>query len=372
MAGENTFVPILLDNHHGPQFDYIELTDADREREADENPKVAALRSQLRPLENWFLNPDVEEIAINRPGEVWKRLRKARTPGEFWIQQADTSLDYTFLARIAHQVANIQNIPNFGPNGMPAVYGTLPGGHRFVAAIGPNVQYGAPNETAFSGTVCMNIRQFTREQRVELSDYDVKRGVALRSSLQSLFTKETDPNDAYARLANSLTRGDHILVSGSTGSGKTTLINRLIKSISHHKRFVTIEDTRELIVPAPNRVHIVLSRTDQGNALDYPGVRQMITRMTPDVVLAGELSTQNAAIVWDLMNSGHGSFMTTVHAESGDEAIGTFIRLIEMANAHAGINSHVDFEALRAQMLAKLRVIQVKRDDRGRYISEIL
>jgi len=369
---DRPFEHIRLDSPTDEKFVLENFTEDQREMEALDNPKVSALRSQLAPLERWFNRPEVEEIAINRPGEVWLRMRKAVSPGEFWVRHQDPALDYPFLARIAHMVANIQNIPNFGPNGMPAVYGNIPGGHRFVAAIGPNIQYGAPNETAFSGTACMNIRQYTKEQKVDLSDYDVRRGIALRSSLQSLFTKESDPNDGYARVANSLTRGDHILVSGSTGSGKTTLINRLIKSISPHKRYVTIEDTRELIVPAPNRVHIVLSRTDQGNSLDYPAVRQIITRMTPDVVLAGELSTQNAAIVWDLMCSGHGSFMTTVHAESAHEAIGTFIRLIEMANAHAGINSHVDAEALRAQMLAKLRVIQVKKDDRGRFIDEIL
>ena len=58
----------------------------------------------------------------------------------------------------------------------------------------------------------------------------------------------------------------------ATGTGKTTLLNNLLKILDIHKRVITVEDTRELNVPQPNRVHIVLSRTEQTNSMDYSKV----------------------------------------------------------------------------------------------------
>ena len=158
-----------------------------------------------------------------------------------------------------------------------------------------------------------------------------------------------------------------------TGSGKTTFLDRLLRDLDPYKRIVTVEDTRELIVGNLNRVHILMSRTEQGNNFTYNSVRDLIVRMTPDIVLAGELSTVNAATIWDLMTTGHGHFMTTIHAESAMEAINSFITLIGTARSRAGSTVATDAEKLRAQMLAKLRVIQVARDAiHGRHISEIL
>ena len=72
-----------------------------------------------------------------------------------------------------------------------------------------------------------------------------------------------------------------------------------------HKRILTIEDTRELIVPHKNRVHIVLSRTEQTNSLDYNKVIDLVVRFTPDAIIGGEISTSNAGALWELMGSGH-------------------------------------------------------------------
>jgi type IV secretory pathway ATPase VirB11/archaellum biosynthesis ATPase len=270
---------------------------------------------------------------------------------------------------MCHLLANMQNIPSFGPNATPVVYGTLPGGHRFAGGLGGNIQYGKPDEGTVKGSICLCIRQFVREQKIELEHYGAERGKALRVSTPSIFTKQNDPDDPHAKIYNSLVRGDHILVSGPTGCGKTSFINRLIANISPHKRIVTVEDTRELIVPAPNRVHIVMSRTDQGNKFTYLDVRDLIVRMTPDIVLAGELSTTNAAVIWNLMTTGHGSFMTTIHAESVREAVGSFIRLVVISSAS---NAQIDQRALAEEMLSKLRIIQLKHDDvLGRHIEAI-
>jgi type IV secretory pathway ATPase VirB11/archaellum biosynthesis ATPase len=146
----------------------------------------------------------------------------------------------------------------------------------------------------------------------------------------------------------------------------------LINKIDRNKRIITVEDTRELAVPGLNRVHVVMSRTGQANNMTYGLVRDLIVRMTPDIVMAGEISNFNAATIWELMTTGHGHFMTTIHANSAEEAITTFISCISNARAAAGNSDAIDREELREAMREKLRIIQMKKDDiKGRYISNI-
>ena len=97
-----------------------------------------------------------------------------------------------------------------------------------------------------------------------------------------------DPDDPYEKLLLSIKRGDHILVSGATATGKTTFLNNLLKILDIHKRILTIEDTRELIVPHPNRVHLTLSRTEQTNDLTYAKVIDFVVPFTLEAIIGGE------------------------------------------------------------------------------------
>ncbi|WP_163596924.1 ATPase, T2SS/T4P/T4SS family, partial [Klebsiella pneumoniae] len=87
----------------------------------------------------------------------------------------------------------------------------------------------------------------------------------------------------------------------------------------------------------------------------YQHVVDLIVRSTPDIVLAGEISTTNAAAIWELMRSGHGHFMTTIHAESTDEALETFVTRI----SHSKPDEVRDRDRVIAQMAEKLRVLQM-------------
>lgn len=322
-----------------------------------------SIAKRLRPIYEHLLHDDVEEVALNRPGEIWRRKRRPDEQGRLWAPYSDARFSQNYLTTICHQLANIQSIPNFGPQGMPLVYGVIPGGHRFGAGVGFNIQYGTPDAFDPSGTICICVRQYTPESPINLTDYGIRPNETVRPALKSMFTKETDPNDDYARIVNSLTRGDHILVSGATGSGKTTLLNRLIRYIDQSRRILTVEDTRELRVTQPNRVHVVMSRTGQANEMSYPAVRDLIVRMTPDIVLAGEISQKNAATIHELMTTGHGHFMTTIHAKDPEDAITTFINCISNARAGLGNTDAIDRAELRQQLKECLRIIQVERDD---------
>ena len=109
----------------------------------------------------------------------------------------------------------------------------------------------------------------------------------------------------------------NILVSGATGSGKTTLAKALIQLIPPDERLLTIEDTRELVVPHRNVVHMVYSSEGQG--LAKVGAKQLLEsalRMRPDRILLQELRDGTAFFYLRNVNSGHPGSITTVHAGS--------------------------------------------------------
>ena len=163
----------------------------------------------------------------------------------------------------------------------------------------------------------------------------------------------------------SIKRGDHILVSGATATGKTTFLNNLLKILDINKRILTIEDTRELVVPHPNRVHITLSRTEQTNALNYAKVIDLVVRFTPDAIIGGEISTSNAGAIWELMGSGHDNCLATIHAESSEAAYQAFTDRI--LHTYPSIDRKKTIE----EMHQKLRVVQINRDGNLRAVTEI-
>lgn len=325
-------------------------------------PELQSIAKRLRPIYEHLLHDDVEEVAVNRPGEIWRRMRRQDAQGRLWVPHSDPRLTKSYLTTICHQLANVKSIKNFGPNGMPVFYTTIPGGHRFGAGLGYNIQFGTPDQEDPAGSICFCARQYLPSNPIKLDDYGIRPTEMVRPTLRSMFTKDTDPNDDYVKIVNSLTRGDHILLSGETGSGKTTFLNWLVENLDPTKRILTLEDTRELRVLQPNRVHIVMSRTGQSNMLTYPAVRDLVVRMTPDIVLAGEISQSNAATIYELMTTGHGHFMTTIHAKDPEQAITTFMNCISNARAAGGNADGMDRDEVRKTLESSLRIIQFERD----------
>ena len=131
------------------------------------------------------------------------------------------------------------------------------------------------------------------------------------------------------------------------------------------QRVLTIEDTRELIVPHKNRVHITLSRTEQTNALNYAKVIDLVVRFTPDAIIGGEISTGNAGALWELMGSGHDNCLATIHAESSEAAYQAFTDRIMHSYPQTDRNKTIE------EMRKKLRVVQINRDGNLRAVTEI-
>ena len=316
------------------------------------------LKSVLRYLSYWYEQDNVEEVAINRPDEIWLRLRGRRAYP--WACQQDKNLSRTYLMDLMHIIANTFELPFDPETGSPAVYATLPGDHRFTGIAGKNVMY--DNED-LTGGIAMCVRVHSDDVKFGLGDYGLKSGERLQK-LNKLKEVE-NPEDPYERLILSIKRGDHILVSGATATGKTTFLNNLLTILDSHKRVITIEDTRELIVPHPNHVHLVLSRTEQTNTMTYPKLIDLVVRFTPDAIIGGEISTANAGALWELMGSGHDNCFATIHAENSEAAYKAFTdRILHCYPT-------IDREKTIAEMHDKLRVVQINRQGNIRAVTEV-
>lgn len=314
------------------------------------------LESLLKPLAEFYSPSFVEEIAINHAGEVWMRLHGARVP---WVSYQAEILSKQYLVDLIHTVANIYERPFDPIHGMPVVYATLPGNHRFTAIAGPNVQY---DERDITGGVALNIRGGGAHD-TSFENYHLRRGEKL---LTVKPRQSVRPDDPYDRLMSAINDGSPILISGATATGKTTFLNHMLTLIDKNSRVITVEDAREIRVPQANRVHFVLSRTEQTNDFNYARLLDLVVRMTPDVIIGGEISTDNASVLWEMLGTGHDHFYTTIHAESAEAAYAAFAdRILHTQPAY----NRAD---LITEMKKKIRVVQLSRDGALRAVTAVV
>ncbi|MCL2438953.1 MAG: Flp pilus assembly complex ATPase component TadA [Alphaproteobacteria bacterium] len=316
------------------------------------------LKEAILPLANWYNQKGIEEVAINEPGVVWLRERgRLESP---WTKQADPKLTQSYLMDILHIIANVNELPFDPANGIPTVYASLPGEHRFSAIAGKNVNASSDNP---EGGIAIAIRVKDADAHFDFKNYGLIKGEALREITQKTKKLSDDP---YTRLMQLIRDGENILISGATATGKTTFLNNILKLLNPNMRIITIEDTRELNVPQANKVNITLSRTQQTNIFSYKDVIDLVVRMSPDSIMGGEISTDNAQAVWELMNTGHSHFYATIHADSAEQAYLSFIDRI------LHVFPNLDQKRTMEQMRKSLHVVQIGREGGLRQITEII
>lgn len=145
----------------------------------------------------------------------------------------------------------------------------------------------------------------------------------------------------------------NIIISGGTGSGKTTFLNALSKMISHEERIVTIEDAVELQL---QQTHVVQLETrppnieGQGQITQRDLVRNAL-RMRPDRIIIGEVRGPEAFDMMQAMNTGHNGSMSTIHANSARGALARIENMILMANVN------LPMRAIRGQVASAVDLI---------------
>ena len=313
------------------------------------------LRRYLEPFDAWLTRDDVTDILVNRPGEVWVETVAGETQ-RFDAPQL-TEID---LARLARQVAGASSQ---GLNReQPLLSASLPDGAR--------VQIVAPPATRDGLILAIRKHAISDLSMAELGRAGLfdppatGAGAQVDRDLDALLAA----SDFKGFLTLAVRRRKTIVLSGGTSSGKTTLLNALVKEINLSERLVVIEDTPEIRLEHPNAVGLIAVRGELGEArVGADDLLQASLRLRPDRILLGELRGAEAFSFLRAVNTGHPGSITTVHADSPSGAIDQ----ITMLALLSGVD--MDWSAIQAYARRVIDVVvQLKRTDGRRAISEIL
>jgi type IV secretion system protein VirB11 len=319
---------------------------------------ASALDLTLEALRPLLADPEVTELCINRPHEIFLETRGG------WQRLAAPFADFDWCQRFAKLVANAtrQRVDECAP----LLSAALPSGER--------VQIVLPPATTL-GCVAITIRRPASEvwSVEELSRRGALGGLrpaceAEDSERELQRLHAASEYQAFMRLAVRSRR--NILVSGPTGSGKTTWTKALIREVPCHERLVTIEDARELVLDQhPNHVRLYYSKDDQGLARVTPKqLLECCLRMRPDRILLAELRAEEAFDYLRNVNSGHPGSITSVHAASAELA---FEQLVLLVKQSPGGRSLARRDIKRLLYLLVDVVIQCGVEHHRRVIREI-
>ncbi|HLZ08064.1 MAG TPA: P-type DNA transfer ATPase VirB11 [Chloroflexota bacterium] len=320
---------------------------------------ASALQLTLRSLRPLLANPEVTELCINRPGEAFIETQQG------WHRESLPFADFDWCRRLAKLIANStrQRIDEESP----LLSAALPTGERIQIVLPP---------ATTPGTVAITIRRPSDEvwSIEELSRRGIFRTTRRASDvlhdteIELLRLLEAQDYETFMRLA--VTERKNILVSGPTGSGKTTWTKALIREIPPDERLITIEDAKELVLDRhPNHVRLFYSKDDQGLARVTPKqLLESCLRMKPDRILLAELRAEEAFDYLRNVNSGHPGSITSVHAASAELAFEQLVLLVKQSRGGQEL-ARVDIKNL-LYLLVDV-VIQFGVERHQRFIREI-
>jgi pilus assembly protein CpaF len=288
----------------------------------------------LGPIEPLLKDDSIADILINGPFQVY--IERAGELTETGVRFRDND----HLLRIINRI--VAGVGRRIDESSPMVDARLPDGSRVNAAIAPITVDGA----------CVSIRKFSKKP------YTLEKLVAVGAMPQCI--ADFVHGAAKARVST--------VISGGTGSGKTTMLNALSAAISHKERLITIEDACELQLQQP---HVVRMETRPPNIEGKGEIRQRelvknALRMRPDRVILGEVRGEEAFDMLQAMNTGHEGSMATIHANTPRDAITRLEQMVAMSGMPLAP------EAIRGQIASAVGlIIQVMRlaDGKRRVMS---
>jgi pilus assembly protein CpaF len=288
----------------------------------------------LGPIEPLLKDPTVSDILVNTHGRVYVERHGLLEKTEVKFK------DEPHLMRIINKI--VSNVGRRVDESQPTVDARLADGSRVHAVIPP---------VAVDGPL-LSIRKFAK------IPLDIDRLIEIGTITPQI--AELLSGIVHSRL--------QILISGGTGSGKTTMLNAMSSFISHKERIVTIEDAAELQLQQP---HIARMETRPANIEGKGEIpqRELVRnalRMRPDRIIVGEVRGAEAFDMLQAMNTGHDGSMTTIHANSPRDGLSRLEQMIGMT----GIG--LPMKSMRAQIASAINVvIQLSRlaDGKRRMVS---
>ncbi|MBS0564915.1 MAG: CpaF family protein [Proteobacteria bacterium] len=273
----------------------------------------------LGPLEPLLKDETVNDILVNGPQQIF-----VERAGKLTLTDI-TFKDERHLLRIIDKI--VSAVGRRVDESNPYVDARLADGSRFNAMVPP---------VAVDGSL-VSIRKFKKEK---LGVDDLVR-----------FGAFTEEMAAYLQAA--VATRLNVIVSGGTGSGKTTTLNALSSFIDNHERILTIEDTAELQL---QQTHVGRMESRPPNVEGKGAVTQRdclrnALRMRPDRIIVGETRGEEVIDMLQAMNTGHDGSMTTIHANSARDGISRLENMVAMA----GIE--MPLKAVRAQIASAVNLI---------------
>jgi len=245
----------------------------------------------LRPIEHLILDPQVTEIMVNGAGPIFIERDGRLEPVE-GVRLREQSLQVAIrnMARALGDDISQEK---------PLLDSRLPDGSR-VAAVFPPCSLG--------GTT-LTIRKF--QSRLFTVDELVRIG--------------TLTHEMVAGVRQAMARRENILISGGTGTGKTTVLNALAALLPPDDRVIVIEDTAELQLEKPNLVRFEARREQPGvPAVTIRDLLRATLRHRPDRIIVGEVRGGEAFDLLQALNTGHSGTLSTIHANSAQQALARF------------------------------------------------
>jgi pilus assembly protein CpaF len=288
--------------------------------EARRRPELVAevlstLFGRLGPIDHLLRDPGVSEILVNAPDEVWveRAGRLERTAVRFRADREVRALVEGVAASVGRKF----------DYATPILDCHLADGSRLAAVRWP---------VALRGT-CVAIRKFTTMPTLE----EMRRRGAFpdraREMHPSFLRRRPFPRDVdvYDFLRWVFQERLHVVVSGSTSSGKTTALNAFMELIQPGLRVVVIEDAAEL--QPPPELHVVRLERRPPNVegqgeIPLAALLVAALRLRPDVIVVGECRRHETAVMLEAMSTGHDGSMTTIHADSPLDALRRMVRMI--------------------------------------------
>lgn len=299
-----------------------------------------AIANLLAPIGDLLKDPSVSEVMINGPFEIFveRKGQCLRVPNKF----SDDDALMASMRAVAQSVGRVIDADN------PRLDARLPDGSRIAVVIPPMSRRG----------ITVAIRKFSEE----------KLGLKDLINFGSLSPEGARFLDCCMYL------GKNTLVSGGTGSGKTTMLNVLGGRMPKHQRLIIIEDAAELQIKAD---HVVLFETRKANperGIKEVTIRDLVEsalRLRPDRIIVGEVRGPEALDLLNAMGTGHDGSMGTVHANTPDDACTRLETLCLMGE------TRIPPDAIRKMVGNALHlIVQCSRyHDGGRrtsHISEVL
>ena len=288
------------------------------------------------PIEPFLADESVSEVMVNGPNQIYveRHGRLAAVPVRFINEQT--------LMRVIERIVN--PLGRRIDEGSPMVDARLPDGSRVNAVIAP---------LSLVGPV-LTIRKFSTQ----------------RFTMQRLVESGalTMPMAQFLQLCVRQRR--NIVVSGGTGSGKTTFLNALSESIPASERIVTIEDAAELRLAQPH-VLILEARPPNVEGRGEVTIRDLVRnalRMRPNRIVVGECRGGEALDMLQAMNTGHDGSMTTGHANSPRDLLSRLEVMVLMAGMDLPVR------AIREQIASSIHIIvqQARFSDGRRRVTAIV